>query len=45
MKMETQKISNLLNSCEKEFLNLQQENGMLLRVNQRIKTKITRSDT
>ena len=40
--METQKILNLLNGCDNKIQNLQQKNGMLLRVSQKviIRTKI-----
>ena len=34
--METQKIVNLLNGSEDEYANLQQKNGMLLTVSQKV---------
>ena len=34
--MKTQKIVNLLNSPENEYSNLQQKNGTLLKVNQKV---------
>ena len=34
--METQKIVNLLNTSENEYQNLQQKNGTLLTVNQKV---------
>ena len=34
--METQKVVNLLNSCENEFSKLATKNGAILTVNQRI---------
>ena len=34
--METQKVANLLNSCENEFSKFATKNGTILTVNQRI---------